>query len=193
MARGVVAKKEKLARLRGEHGWTQQDLAEKAGVSQRTIQSIEAGKACSRYTLNCIAESLGVKFIDLAKAEVATGNLEVPPGLKVELDIVLNESHKDYDQTKVLQLTAKLELDLMLMGVIVVKRIKEGSVTVAVEMLLTDALKVRRHLASLDFDGLGIKAIRFPEGVLWPRYDGRGNLLPEPATLEDIVIGADDE
>ena len=36
--------KNRLKALRAERNWTQQDLAERAGVSRQTIHSIEAGK-----------------------------------------------------------------------------------------------------------------------------------------------------
>ena len=36
--------KNRLKELRSEHGWSQQDLAEKLGVSRQTIISIEKGK-----------------------------------------------------------------------------------------------------------------------------------------------------
>ncbi len=36
--------KNRLKMLRAEHGWTQQELAEKAGVSRQTIHAIEAEK-----------------------------------------------------------------------------------------------------------------------------------------------------
>ena len=36
--------KNRLRELRGERGWTQQDLADRAGVSRQTIHSIESGK-----------------------------------------------------------------------------------------------------------------------------------------------------
>jgi putative transcriptional regulator len=36
--------KNRLKALRAERNWTQQDLADRAGVSRQTIHSIEAGK-----------------------------------------------------------------------------------------------------------------------------------------------------
>jgi putative transcriptional regulator len=36
--------KNRLRVFRAERGWTQQDLAERAGVSRQTIHSIESGK-----------------------------------------------------------------------------------------------------------------------------------------------------
>lgn len=36
--------KNRITGLRGEHGWTQAELAQRAGVSRQTINAIETGK-----------------------------------------------------------------------------------------------------------------------------------------------------
>ncbi|WP_433825629.1 helix-turn-helix transcriptional regulator [Actinoplanes sp. CA-015351] len=36
--------KNRITALRAEHGWTQADLAQRAGVSRQTINAIETGK-----------------------------------------------------------------------------------------------------------------------------------------------------
>ena len=43
-------------------GWTQNDLAEKAGVSARTIHAIEKGRACRQATKRKILRTLGVPW-----------------------------------------------------------------------------------------------------------------------------------
>ena len=61
---------QKIQELRKEKGMTQEDLAEKTGLSVRTIQRIESGDVDPRsYTLNQIAEALGVEIGDLTKEE----------------------------------------------------------------------------------------------------------------------------
>ncbi len=40
---------------RRNHGWTQEQLAEHAGVSVRTVQRIERGEAATLETLKCLA------------------------------------------------------------------------------------------------------------------------------------------
>lgn len=58
----------KIQELRKLKGMTQEDLAEKTGLSVRTIQRIESGEVDPRsYTLNQIAEALGVEITDLTK------------------------------------------------------------------------------------------------------------------------------
>jgi len=43
-------------------GWTQNDLALKAGVSARTIHAIEKGRACRQATKRKILRTLGVPW-----------------------------------------------------------------------------------------------------------------------------------
>jgi len=43
-------------------GWTQNDLAEKAGVSARTIHAIEKGRPCRQATKRRILRTLGVPW-----------------------------------------------------------------------------------------------------------------------------------
>jgi len=43
-------------------GWTQNELAEKAGVSARTIHAVEKGRACRQTTKRQILGALGVPW-----------------------------------------------------------------------------------------------------------------------------------
>jgi transcriptional regulator with XRE-family HTH domain len=43
-------------------GWTQNDLAEKSGVSPRTIHAIEKGSTCRQATKRRILAALGVPW-----------------------------------------------------------------------------------------------------------------------------------
>jgi transcriptional regulator with XRE-family HTH domain len=56
----------KLAELRQMHNLTQEELAEKAHVSVRTIQRIEAGTAPKGYTLKVLAGALQVEEKELS-------------------------------------------------------------------------------------------------------------------------------
>jgi transcriptional regulator with XRE-family HTH domain len=47
---------------RQAQGWTQNDLAEKAGVSARTIHAIEKGRSCRQATKRKILRTLGVPW-----------------------------------------------------------------------------------------------------------------------------------
>lgn len=65
----------KIQELRKQKGMTQEDLAEKTGLSIRTIQRIESGEVDPRsYTLNQIAEALGVDIAEFTKEKEENGS-----------------------------------------------------------------------------------------------------------------------
>ena len=47
---------------RQAHGWTQNELATRAGISARTIHAIEKGRACRQATKRRILQALGVPW-----------------------------------------------------------------------------------------------------------------------------------
>jgi transcriptional regulator with XRE-family HTH domain len=47
---------------RQAHGWTQNDLAIRAGISARTIHAIEKGRPCRQATKRRILSALGVPW-----------------------------------------------------------------------------------------------------------------------------------
>ncbi|MFW0789618.1 helix-turn-helix domain-containing protein [Gordonia sp. CPCC 205333] len=60
-------------RLRGGAGLSQQELADAAGVSRRTVINLEAGQAnVSLSALDTLAEALGTTFVSLVIAPSAT-------------------------------------------------------------------------------------------------------------------------
>ena len=58
-------------------GWTQTDLADRAGVSTRTIHAIEKGRPCRQATKRHILNALGVPWD--ARAEYFTMARPVRP------------------------------------------------------------------------------------------------------------------
>jgi transcriptional regulator with XRE-family HTH domain len=63
-------------------GWTQNDLAERSGVSARTIHAIEKGRACRQATKRKILRTLGVAW-DL-RGEYFPGARKVRPKTAAE-------------------------------------------------------------------------------------------------------------
>ena len=60
----------KLIKARHEKGWSQEELAERAGVSLRTIQRIEAEEVEPRHsTLRLLADNLQVSFSEFIEVE----------------------------------------------------------------------------------------------------------------------------
>jgi transcriptional regulator with XRE-family HTH domain len=64
--------REYVRRLRLDKSWSQEKLAEEAGVSLRTIQRIEADGVASHQSCRAIAEALGVQPAELRQAIAPT-------------------------------------------------------------------------------------------------------------------------
>lgn len=58
---------EKIKRWREERGWSQEHLAELAGIGVRTIQRIETGEAASQDSVMALAAAFNVDLIALTK------------------------------------------------------------------------------------------------------------------------------
>ena len=67
-----------LKKVRLEHNWSQDQLAEIAGVSSRTIQRIENGNPASMETLKALAAGFGVSVEEL-KNRLSAGHAEPAP------------------------------------------------------------------------------------------------------------------
>lgn len=58
----------RLRQLREQRAWSQEQLAEVAGLSVRTVQRVESGAAASPETRMALAAALGVEPADLCAA-----------------------------------------------------------------------------------------------------------------------------
>lgn len=59
-------------KLRLQHGWSQEQLAELAGVSVRTVQRLEQGKPATTESLKALGSALGVPFHELRTTPMET-------------------------------------------------------------------------------------------------------------------------
>ncbi len=59
-----------IQKLRLQHGWSQEHLAELTGVSVRTIQRLEQGKHASPETLKSLGAVFGVPFHELKSEDM---------------------------------------------------------------------------------------------------------------------------
>ena len=68
-----------MERLRGERGWSQRELAARAGVSHGYVALLEAGKLRSpgKFKLDALARALGVESSDALVADRATSGTNV--------------------------------------------------------------------------------------------------------------------
>ncbi len=78
-----------LKKLREEKNLTQEELAEKSGISVRTIQRIEAGTEPKGFTLRTLASSL-----DVSEKELLIPKLSPSEELIIEEKEVLNSTFK---------------------------------------------------------------------------------------------------
>lgn len=80
-----------LKKIREEKNLTQEELAEKSGISVRTIQRIEAGTEPKGYTLKTLASTLEISEKDLLVSEILNEEIKVEePILATEKDEVFN-------------------------------------------------------------------------------------------------------
>jgi len=82
-----------LKKIREEKNLTQEELAEKSGLSVRTIQRIEAGTEPKGYTLKTLASSLEISEKDLLDPEIL--NEEI----KIEESILMTEKDEVFNST----------------------------------------------------------------------------------------------
>ena len=80
-----------LKKIREEKNLTQEELAEKSGLSVRTIQRIEAGTEPKGYTLKTLASTLDISEKDLLISNNLAGEIEVEePILTTEKEEIFN-------------------------------------------------------------------------------------------------------
>lgn len=92
----------RLKTIREQQNLTQEELAEKSGISVRTIQRIESGKDPKGYTLRILAQTFGVK-----EAELLGNSVEVESQPQHETSIVNEEViWTDYAKIKLINLSS---------------------------------------------------------------------------------------
>ena len=67
--RGVLVNGQRLIELYRRRGWSQQDLARKAGLDVRTIAKVKKGGVCDASTLQRLAGALNVSPDELMELE----------------------------------------------------------------------------------------------------------------------------
>lgn len=89
-----------LKKIREEKNLTQEELAEKSGISVRTIQRIEAGTEPKGYTLKTLASTLEISEKDLLVPVIQKEEI------KVEEPILINE----FETEKPISTTEEVEI-----------------------------------------------------------------------------------
>ena len=73
-----------LKKIREEKNLTQEELAEKSGISVRTIQRIEAGTEPKGYTLRTLASTLEVSEKDLLITDIPTEEIIIDSPILID-------------------------------------------------------------------------------------------------------------
>lgn len=132
-----------LERLRKAAGLTIDDLANKSGVSTRTLNSYTAGKEARISSLKYVADALGVEFRSLLKEPPSKELPQSPVEKRVEIDINVSIPYEMFEQSSQLAaFLAMLQSVLNPQSNIKVISVKEGSTIIAVEMDIEDVVKL---------------------------------------------------
>lgn len=73
-----------LKKIREQKNLTQEELAERSGISVRTIQRIEAGTAPKGYTLKTLASTLDIPEKDLLIPIISTEEIKIDEPILIE-------------------------------------------------------------------------------------------------------------
>lgn len=96
-----------LKKIREKQNLTQEELAEKSGLSVRTIQRIEAGTEPKGYTLKTLASSLGVSEKDLLTLIIPTEELIIEnPIVEEPVLPIENETIENLTLIKIINLSS---------------------------------------------------------------------------------------
>ncbi|MCX8524189.1 helix-turn-helix domain-containing protein [Chryseobacterium formosus] len=93
-----------LKKIREQQNLTQEELAEKSGISVRTIQRIEAGTNPKGYTLKTLATTLGITEKDLLTPILPVE--EIDNSFDEQVQEVKNKDDINYSLVKIINLSS---------------------------------------------------------------------------------------
>ena len=120
----------KLKQIREQQRLTQEELAEKSGISVRTIQRIESGSVPKGYTLKTLATILQISENELLHVEEETSEEIINQPIE---DLVIDSNNIDYQKVKLINLSSVLFIVLPPLNILF-------------PLILSFALKQQNHL-----------------------------------------------
>jgi RNA polymerase sigma factor (sigma-70 family) len=135
----VQADEDLVKRLRTEKGWSQEELANRANVSKKTVENMEASRPTYAGTLAKVARALGVELKQLLAPDrppVSNGQ----PGsgdvaqTRSSIEIVIKGDFDHFTEEKESQFLGCIRTLLHITGDIRIVNIREGSVVLTVEL-----------------------------------------------------------
>jgi transcriptional regulator with XRE-family HTH domain len=194
-------------RQRRRKGWNQQNLADRAGVSKRTVENAEAEKPLQIATVRMLAESLGVAVGELVHPDdrhlldgagaIARGDAPRPPGgaadasAAVTVVVIINGDFRSFGDAEQDKFVGELVRRLGLTGPVKVVGRCEGSVRLTLELTPDDAEWLLRAAEVGLLAALGVVGVSAPappvSGPASPA--GRVTATLDPETIETITGG----
>ena len=143
-----------------QKGWDEAAMAAKAGLTPKTIASVEACNPCFLFTLKSISDALGLadvsQLIDSGEPPIPP----IPPGKRIQLKIKVRLPFPDCDFTKWLVWFIQKLINLIDPdGGMEIVGIAPGSIIITLEMTEKDTRKTVSALGSGELDELDIESI----------------------------------
>jgi transcriptional regulator with XRE-family HTH domain len=159
-----------LKRLRTAKGWSQGELAKKAGCSKRTIESIESGNCGYLYIIGNLAKALAVEVVQLMDedAEIADPAKSHPDNT-ISAWAVIEGDVSSFDQTDPLQqLVENMKLVLGATHEIIVLAVRKAR-SIGIELLFhpDDAYRFLDAFLTGKLEPLGIHTIKMIFTARW--------------------------
>lgn len=160
-------------RLKDAKGWSQERLANAAGIDPKTLSGVLAGKSFRGDTLIRIADALGVEpGVLLAGSD---GDLSAPakPEPRIDVTLTIGIPFSAFDQQS--QLAPLIESLTNLMkatGDIRINGINSGSVNLSLSLTPEDAKRLVATLASGKLDELKVTQLIAPRQLLFTLLAG---------------------
>jgi RNA polymerase sigma-70 factor (ECF subfamily) len=205
----VHADADLVKRLRTEKGWSQEELANHAKVSKKTVENIEAGRPTYAGTLAKVARALGVEPKHLFAPErppdsdgdgEATGLGHLDPGdqrggcgvapKRVSIEITIKWNLDEFKEEDEDQLFGRLKELLRTADNIPVTNLREGSVVLTVELTSEQANQLLQAVQAGALAKFGVLDARL---VDTPREVGAESDATRSSTLLERVRGQDQQ
>lgn len=174
----VLARGQRIRELRAQKNWTQEDLAERSGISVSAISDMENGRACFPNKVHCVAIALGTTFSAIAVLPEASESTVITPYLDMP------GSAADFlDEAKINELAQERARRIGSKHRIIIIQIHDAnSVRITIAIVDDDLGRLVNAYADKKLDPLNVSEIVIPdnehvERALEPDVQSPWNIL----------------
>ncbi len=168
--------------LLDKHGWTHNDLADKAGCSCRTVDNAMGGNVVLISTFKKLAKAFGVTITSLFD-----GNQEALPVQKmVRVVIVTTLEYHGFDEPEKREFLKMVAEKLSAIGPITVQDVQQGSTIITLEMEEEDAREMIALFARGELEKLSVTDLSVPD-IAEP-FLGRATIADHHITESDCLL-----